>query len=110
MIGGFAEYDAYAPLSIVDELALLMKQSRVRYRYEVHRSATGKLEWASHDTGITHLIALIWFVLVGTWRSTSRSFVQPLPVPSGCEGRISVVKRRHGLSRCRHKTEVGMQR
>ena len=53
MIGGFAEYDAYAPLSIVDELALLMKQSRVRYRYEVHRSATGKLEWASHDTGIT---------------------------------------------------------
>ena len=41
MIGGFAEYDAYAPLSIVDELALLMKQSSVRYRYEVHRSATG---------------------------------------------------------------------
>ena len=38
MIGGFAEYDAYAPLSIVDELALLMKQSSVRYRYEVHRS------------------------------------------------------------------------
>jgi hypothetical protein len=41
MIGGFAEYDAYAPLSIVDELALLMKQSSVLYRYEVHRSATG---------------------------------------------------------------------
>jgi IS5 family transposase len=29
---------------------------------------------------------------------------------TGCEGRISVVKRRHGLSRCRYKTEIGMQR
>jgi hypothetical protein len=29
---------------------------------------------------------------------------------TGCEGRISVVKRRHGLNRCRYKTEVGMQR
>jgi IS5 family transposase len=29
---------------------------------------------------------------------------------TGCEGRISVVKRRHGLDRCHYKTEVGMQR
>jgi transposase, IS5 family len=29
---------------------------------------------------------------------------------TGCEGRISVVKRRHGLDRCRYKSEVGMQR
>jgi transposase-like protein DUF772 len=29
---------------------------------------------------------------------------------TGCEGRISVVKRRHGLNRCRYKTHVGMQR
>lgn len=29
---------------------------------------------------------------------------------TGCEGRISVVKRRHGLNRCRYKTDVGMQR
>jgi IS5 family transposase len=29
---------------------------------------------------------------------------------TGSEGRISVVKRRHGLSRCRYKSEVGMQR
>ena len=36
---GFAEYDAYAPLSMVDELARLMKQSSVRYRYEIHRNA-----------------------------------------------------------------------
>ncbi len=29
---------------------------------------------------------------------------------TGCEGRISVVKRRHGLDRCRYKANDGMQR
>jgi transposase, IS5 family len=29
---------------------------------------------------------------------------------TGCEGRISVVKRRHGLSRCRYQGEAGMER
>jgi len=29
---------------------------------------------------------------------------------TGCEGRISVLKRRHGLSRCRNKGEDGMKR
>jgi IS5 family transposase len=29
---------------------------------------------------------------------------------TGCEGRISVVKRRHGLNRCRYKGESGMKR
>ncbi len=29
---------------------------------------------------------------------------------TGCEGRISVVKRRHGLSRCRYKGDAGMKR
>jgi IS5 family transposase len=29
---------------------------------------------------------------------------------TGCEGRISVVKRRHGLDRCRYKGFIGMQR
>jgi len=29
---------------------------------------------------------------------------------TGCEGRVSVVKRRHGLSRCRYKGSAGMQR
>lgn len=29
---------------------------------------------------------------------------------TGCEGRISVVKRRHGLIRCRYKGEDGMRR
>jgi IS5 family transposase len=29
---------------------------------------------------------------------------------TGCEGRISVLKRRHGLNRCRYKGEEGMKR
>uniref|UniRef100_UPI0011AE8758 transposase n=1 Tax=Bradyrhizobium algeriense TaxID=634784 RepID=UPI0011AE8758 len=29
---------------------------------------------------------------------------------TGCEGRISVVKRRHGLDRCRYKGSIGMKR
>jgi IS5 family transposase len=29
---------------------------------------------------------------------------------TGCEGRISVAKRRHGLSRCRYKGDAGMKR
>jgi IS5 family transposase len=29
---------------------------------------------------------------------------------TGCEERISVVKRRHGLGRCRHKGYIGMNR
>jgi IS5 family transposase len=29
---------------------------------------------------------------------------------TGCEGRISVGKRRHGLDRCRYKGDVGMKR
>jgi IS5 family transposase len=29
---------------------------------------------------------------------------------TGCEGRISVIKRRHGLNRCRYKGEAGMAR
>ena len=28
----------------------------------------------------------------------------------GVKGRISVVKRRHGLDRCRYKSDAGMQR
>ena len=29
---------------------------------------------------------------------------------TGCEGRISVVKRRHGLNRCRYRGDAGMHR
>jgi IS5 family transposase len=29
---------------------------------------------------------------------------------TGCEGRISLLKRRHGLNRCRYKGTAGMRR
>jgi IS5 family transposase len=44
------------------------------------------------------------------WEQKKRWFRNGQKWRTGCEGRISVVKRRHGLSRCRYKTEVGMQR
>ena len=38
-----------------------------------------------------------WFKKAQKWRT-------------GCEGRISLLKRRHGLTRCRYKGDAGMQR
>jgi IS5 family transposase len=38
-----------------------------------------------------------WFKKAQAWRT-------------GCEGRISVLKRRHGLSRCRYPGMEGMKR
>ena len=38
-----------------------------------------------------------WFRKAQMWRT-------------GCEGRISLLKRRHGLNRCRYKGDAGMQR
>jgi IS5 family transposase len=38
-----------------------------------------------------------WFKRAQKWRT-------------GCEGRISLLKRRHGLTRCRYKGDAGMQR
>jgi transposase, IS5 family len=39
-----------------------------------------------------------------------RWFKQGQKWRTGCEGRISVVKRRHGLNRCRYKGDAGMKR
>ncbi len=38
-----------------------------------------------------------WFKKAQKWRT-------------GCEGRISLLKRRHGLNRCRYKGDAGMKR
>ena len=38
-----------------------------------------------------------WFRQAQAWRT-------------GCEGRISVLKRRHGLNRCRYRGDAGMKR
>jgi transposase, IS5 family len=39
-----------------------------------------------------------------------RWFKQGQKWRTGCEGRISVLKRRHGLNRCRYKGDLGMRR
>jgi IS5 family transposase len=39
-----------------------------------------------------------------------RSFQQGQRWRTGCEGRISVLKRRHGLNRCRYRGQSGMRR
>ena len=39
-----------------------------------------------------------------------RCFRQGQKWRTGCEGRISVVKRQHGLNRCRYKGDAGMKR
>ena len=39
-----------------------------------------------------------------------RSFRRGLKWRTGAEGRISVLKRRHGLNRCRYRGDAGMQR
>jgi Transposase DDE domain len=44
--------------------------------------------------------------------TTSEETILPLGQKwrTGAEGRISVLKRRHGLNRCRYRGEAGMQR
>jgi transposase, IS5 family len=43
-------------------------------------------------------------------RQKSRWFKTAQKWRTGCEGRISVLKRRHGLNRCRYKGSAGIQR
>jgi IS5 family transposase len=43
-------------------------------------------------------------------RQKSGWFKKAMKWRTGCEGRISVLKRRHGLNRCRYKGTAGMQR
>jgi IS5 family transposase len=43
-------------------------------------------------------------------RQRTRRFRRAQAWRTGCEGRISVLKRKHGLSRCRYRGTAGMQR
>jgi IS5 family transposase len=43
-------------------------------------------------------------------RQKSRWFKKAMKWRTGCEGRISVLKHRHGLKRCRYKGPAGMKR
>jgi IS5 family transposase len=69
-------------------------------------------EWAAQEQGVK------WVAIPN--RSTrsierktkekSRWFKKAQRWRTGCEGRISVLKRRHGLNRCRYRGEEGMKR
>jgi hypothetical protein len=50
-------------------------------------------------------------LLCGAPARTEEALVPPRSgLRTGCEGRISVVKRRNGLNRCRYKSDAGIQR
>ena len=52
---------------------------------------------AAAAVGASQPVGQRWFHNAQKWRT-------------GCEGRISLLKRRHGLNRCRYKGQDGMQR
>jgi IS5 family transposase len=61
-------------------------------------------EHVAHDRGVRHV------VLARLSRERSRIARIALRWRTGSEGRISALKRRHGLRRCRYRGESGMQR
>jgi transposase, IS5 family len=67
--------------------------------------ASRRNERAAHDRGVLHV------VLPRQARETrSRLARAALRWRTGSEGRVSALKRRHGLRRCRYRGERGMQR
>jgi len=71
-----------------------------------------KNEAAAHERGVTRVC-----IPNRSTKSADRKreqkkrwFKQGQKWRTGCEGRISVLKRRHGLRRCHYKGEAGMQR
>ncbi len=69
-------------------------------------------ETAAHQMGV----AQVAVPFLGTQSSQRRKrqkerwFRKAQKWRTGCEGRISVIKRRHGLNRCRYKGDAGMRR
>jgi IS5 family transposase len=62
-------------------------------------------ERAAHERGVHHVV-LPWQRRKGRARAVRAA----LTWRTGCEGRISALKRRHGLRRCRYRGLAGMQR
>ena len=62
-------------------------------------------EQAAHARGV-HNVVLPWQRRKGR----SRAVRAALKWRTGCEGRISALKRRHGLRRCRYRGVAGMER
>ena len=80
--------------------------------------AQGKRHFKSQTRGRTQTAAeVVLRLLSRSTKSSERRELQRMRWfrcgqrwRTGCEGRISVLKRRHGLSRCRYRGFEGMQR
>jgi IS5 family transposase len=73
-------------------------------------SITG--EKAAQELGVTHVSVPNRKTKSAERRKLEKQrwFKQGQKWRTGCEGRISVLKRRHGLNRCRYKGDLGMRR
>jgi IS5 family transposase len=60
---------------------------------------------AAHERGVQHVV-----LLRQRRQRGSRAIRAALRWRTGCEGRISALKRRHGLRRCRYRGLVGVER
>ncbi|MBI3031340.1 MAG: ISNCY family transposase [Candidatus Rokubacteria bacterium] len=74
--------------------------------------ASGENERAATDRGVRRVVLPKRGRLSPARRAHQRQrwFRRALRWRTGCEGRISVVKRRHGLRRCRYRGLAGMER
>jgi IS5 family transposase len=74
--------------------------------------ATAANERAAHERGVHRVVLPKRGRLSPARRAHQRQrwFRRALRWRTGCEGRISVVKRRHGLKRCRYRGPAGMER
>jgi transposase, IS5 family len=73
---------------------------------------SGKNENAAHERGVTRVCIPNRSTKSAArkYEQKKRWFKQGQKWRTGCEGRISVLKRRHGLRRCLYKGNDGMQR
>jgi IS5 family transposase len=69
-------------------------------------------EKAAHELGVNHVSVPNRKTKSAERRKLEKQrwFKQGQKWRTGCEGRISVLKRRHGLNRCRYKGDQGMRR
>jgi IS5 family transposase len=68
--------------------------------------ASGRNERAAREMGVRRVV----LPMQGKAHPRQRWFRKGLRWRTGCEGRISTLKRRHGLGRCRYRGSEGMQR
>jgi transposase, IS5 family len=68
-------------------------------------------EKAAQQLGVTHVSVPNRSTKSAEWRKLEKQrwFKKGQKWRTGCEGRISVLKRRHGLDRCRYKGDLGMR-